>query len=116
MVGDTNFFLTNENGKLIAEAEIMIAEEASRGKKQGWEAMLHMILYGIIFIQINHLIVKIGDSNSTSINMFQKMGFIKTKPVDVFNELTMERNVDSEWINWIKSQLLVHEVLNYEST
>lgn len=112
MIGDTNFFFSNENEALSAEAEIMIAEVASQGKKRGWEAMLHMILYGIVFIHIKHFVVKIGESNSKSINMFLKMGFVTTKTVDVFNEITMERDVDSNWIEWIKCQLPIHEVLN----
>lgn len=112
MIGDTNFFFSNENEALSAEAEIMIAEVASQGKKRGWEAMLHMILYGIVFIHIKHFVVKIGESNSKSINMFLKMGFVTTKTVDVFNEITMERDVDSNWIEWIKCQLPIHQVLN----
>ncbi|XP_045464150.1 N-acetyltransferase 9-like protein isoform X2 [Harmonia axyridis] len=112
MIGDTNFFFSNENEAFSAEAEIMIAEVASQGKKRGWEAMLHMILYGIVFIHIKHFVVKIGESNSKSINMFLKMGFVTTKTVDVFNEITMERDVDSNWIEWIKCQLPIHEVLN----
>lgn len=112
MIGDTNFFFSNENEALSAEAEIMIAEVASQGKKRGWEAMLHMILYGIVFIHIKHFVVKIGESNSKSINMFLKMGFVTTKTVDVFNEITMEKDVDSNWIEWIKCQLPIHEVLN----
>ncbi|XP_044764447.1 N-acetyltransferase 9-like protein isoform X2 [Coccinella septempunctata] len=86
MIGDTNFFLTDINGVLCAEAEIMIAEVTSQGKKRGWDSMLHMFLYGIAFIHIKHFIVKIGNSNSKSISMFRKMGFIQTKEVDVFNE------------------------------
>lgn len=48
MVGDTNLFLgeveEGEGGEgRVAEAEIMIAEEAARGKGLGWEAMLLML-------------------------------------------------------------------------
>lgn len=112
MIGDTNFFFTNQDEDICAEAEIMIAEITSQGKKRGWEAMLHMILYGIVFIHLKHFIVKIGESNSKSISMFNKMGFLETKAANIFNEITLERYVDSDWIEWIKSELPIHEVLN----
>lgn len=47
MIGDTNLFLQNSQG---AEIEIMIADEASRGKKRGWESVILMLLYGNLAI------------------------------------------------------------------
>lgn len=47
MVGDTNLFLQNSQ---CAEIEIMIADEASRGKKRGWESVILMLLYGNLAI------------------------------------------------------------------
>ena len=53
MVGDTNLFISggrDDDGggeeEKVAEAEIMIAEEASRGKGLGKEAMALMLNYG----------------------------------------------------------------------
>ena len=52
MVGDTNLFISggrDDGGgeeEKVAEAEIMIAEEASRGKGLGKEAMALMLNYG----------------------------------------------------------------------
>lgn len=49
MVGDTNiFFHKNDNGQLIGETEIMVAEKTARGGRRGWEAMLLMMRYGKI--------------------------------------------------------------------
>lgn len=48
MVGDTNFFFSDDT-RHQAEAEIMIAEEWARGNKRGWEAMLLMLRYGLCF-------------------------------------------------------------------
>lgn len=46
MIGDTNLFLHDSQGLCIAEIEIMIADEASRGKRKGWESVILMLLYG----------------------------------------------------------------------
>nr|CAD7605333.1 unnamed protein product [Timema genevievae] len=47
MIGDTNLFIhSSEDCVKVAEAEIMIAEVASRGKHRGWEALLLMLRYG----------------------------------------------------------------------
>lgn len=46
MVGDTNLFLHDMQGLFVAEIEIMIADEANRGKKRGWESVILMLLYG----------------------------------------------------------------------
>nr|CAD7413388.1 unnamed protein product [Timema cristinae] len=49
MIGDTNLFFHSsedcEDCVKVAEAEIMIAEVASRGKRRGWEALLLMLRY-----------------------------------------------------------------------
>lgn len=49
MVGDTNIFLKEENGAVIGEIEIMIAEICARGKGLGKEAVLLMLRYGNFF-------------------------------------------------------------------
>lgn len=49
MIGDTNiFFHKNDDGHLVGETEIMVAEKTARGGGRGWEAMLLMINYGNI--------------------------------------------------------------------
>lgn len=49
MIGDTNiFFHKNDDGQLVGETEIMVAEKTARGGGRGWEAMLLMIHYGNI--------------------------------------------------------------------
>ncbi|KAL3285091.1 hypothetical protein HHI36_019215 [Cryptolaemus montrouzieri] len=112
MIGDTNLFFESSNSRLCAEAEIMIAEDSSRGKKKGWEAMLHMLLYGIKYIHVKQFVVKISTSNKISINMFLKMDFIQTNISEIFDEVTLEKIVDAKWIEWIETQLPVHEVMN----
>lgn len=46
MIGDTNLFFNDPQESYIAEVEIMIADEASRGRKRGWEAVILMMCYG----------------------------------------------------------------------
>ena len=63
MIGDTNLFFHNsEDGKRLAEAEIMIAVNNARKKRRGWEAMLLMLRYGIFpFCLIYIIIICIGN-------------------------------------------------------
>lgn len=49
MIGDTNLFLQEGCEERVAEAEVMIAESAARGQRKGWEAMLLMLRYGILY-------------------------------------------------------------------
>lgn len=103
MVGDTNIFITdNELG--VGEIEIMIAEESARGKKFGWEAVALMFLYGIQHIHLKTFEAKISLSNSISIKMFQKLGFQEKSLSEVFQEITLEKVVNGEWINWLNEQ------------
>lgn len=46
MIGDTNLFFNDSQESNIAEIEIMIADEAHRGKKRGWESVILMMHYG----------------------------------------------------------------------
>nr|CAD7411609.1 unnamed protein product [Timema poppensis] len=118
MIGDTNlFFHSNEDHVRVAEAEIMIAEVASRGKRRGWEALLLMLRYGdkLILIQapldsldlgceklhVGKFEAKISTDNIQSIAMFSKLGFQEVEHNIVFNELTLQREVDHCWRQWL---------------
>lgn len=107
LVGDTNLFLTidSDTNEKVAEAEIMIAESSVRGKGYGWESMLLMIKYAQQNLAINKFEAKIGMDNEKSIKMFEKMQFKEVRRVDVFREITLERLVTSEWIQWLDGQV-----------
>lgn len=106
LIGDTNLFITEEdNGHKKGEAEIMIAEKTFRGQHLGWEAMLIMLSYGVKDLGIQEYIVKIGENNSKSISMFKKMSFSEISRSSVFKELTMQRIVNNEWIEWLNSEV-----------
>lgn len=101
LVGDTNLYVFDD----WAEAEIMIAEVDSQGKRFGWEAMLLMLNYGCENLPISMYVAKIVMTNHRSINMFEKMLFTETSRSEVFKEVTLERVIDDEYRNWLKSQL-----------
>ncbi|KAK9882687.1 hypothetical protein WA026_022739 [Henosepilachna vigintioctopunctata] len=115
MIGDVNLFFANSDDRLSAEAEIMIAEHSYRGKGRGSEAILHMFLYSIDFINVKQFIVKIQKSNKVSIEMFLKIGFTEIEESSVFNEITFVKVVGPAWIEWINKTIPIHEVLNENS-
>ncbi|KAI4471162.1 n-acetyltransferase 9 [Holotrichia oblita] len=102
MIGDTNLFFANPESTLVAEAEIMIAEPDSRSKGYGFEAMMLMFLYGIEKLNVKQYVVKITMDNNPSLQMFMRMGFVETSRSTIFQEITLEKVINSEWITWIK--------------
>ncbi|XP_071556474.1 alpha/beta-tubulin-N-acetyltransferase 9-like isoform X1 [Temnothorax nylanderi] len=105
MAGDTNLFLHNSQELCIAEIEIMIADEASRGKRRGWESVILMLLYGAETLNINKFCAKIKLDNAVSIRMFEKLGFREVERSEVFQEVTLEKEPSSDWISWLHSEL-----------
>lgn len=81
----------------------MIAEKDFQGKRLGWEAMVLMLRYGSQFLKIQKFVVKIGESNEKSIQMFSKIGFEEISRSSVFKEVTLEKQVDDNWIKFLKN-------------
>ena len=104
MIGDTNIFIT-DNEIAAGEIEIMIAEESARGKKFGWEAVILMFLYGIHHINLKLIEAKISLTNDISIKMFKKLGFEEKSVSEVFQEVTLEKKVNDEWIEWLNKEV-----------
>lgn len=115
MIGDTNLYLSEDEGKSVAEGEIMIAETAFAGKKRGWEAMLLMFRYGVEFLGITKYQVKIGMSNTPSICMFKKMNFCTVSESQVFQEITMESEVNETWKTWLNENTKHCSVVPHEN-
>ncbi|XP_054745833.1 alpha/beta-tubulin-N-acetyltransferase 9 [Anastrepha obliqua] len=121
LVGDTNLFLrlcddgeeNNECRLKMAEAEIMIAEPSARGRGYGWEAMLLLLKYAVQNLHIKQYEVKIGIKNEISLQMFNKMHFKEVSRSVVFDEVTLLRIVDEEWIKWLDAQVTL-ECKNYK--
>ena len=99
MVGDTNLFL-QEDG--VAEAEIMIAEMEARGGGLGREAIMLMLRYGAEVLKVKQFQAKIKFSNTTSQNLFNKLGFKESSRSEVFCETTFICDVDKEFYEWLK--------------
>lgn len=98
MIGDTNLFLRGDNE---AEAEIMIAEQAWRGKGRGWESILLMLKYGMDLIKVETFQAKIKKDNLASVKMFSKIGFKEISRSEIFGEITFECKADSEFQKWL---------------
>ncbi|XP_050353726.1 LOW QUALITY PROTEIN: alpha/beta-tubulin-N-acetyltransferase 9 [Nymphalis io] len=111
MIGDTNIFITDKDNS-IGEIEIMIAEKSALGKKNGWESVIIMMLYGIKYIKIKTFEAKISYSNYTSINMFKKLGFVEKSRSDMFEEITFQKIVTEDWEKWLDQQIR-WEIENY---
>lgn len=100
MVGDVNMFLspldTSEDdaasSSVQGELEIMIAEPTARRKGCATEALSLMIRYALaneLVGKPEDLLVRIGERNARSVDMFGKLGFEVVKRVAVFEELEM---------------------------
>ncbi|KAL2246172.1 UNVERIFIED_CONTAM: N-acetyltransferase 9-like protein [Sesamum indicum] len=73
MVGDVNIFMNDLDDPQMAEVEIMIAEQKSRGKGLAKESILLMMAFAIESFGIHLFRAKIGESNEASLNLFQKL-------------------------------------------
>ncbi|KAJ7964736.1 N-acetyltransferase 9-like protein [Quillaja saponaria] len=93
MVGDVNIFMNDLDNSELAEIEIMIAEQKSRGKGLGKESVLMMMAFAVEKLGIKIFRSKIGESNGASLNLFKKMGFVETSYSKIFKEVTLELQV-----------------------
>ncbi|QRV76153.1 GNAT family acetyltransferase [Ceratobasidium sp. AG-Ba] len=99
MVGDVNLFLKDteaEDGtvKKEAEVEIMIAEREYRRKGLAQETLglfLNYVTQESLGLALSpyQLVVRIGTSNAPSRALFERLGFIVSKEVAVFDEVEM---------------------------
>ncbi|XP_023329996.1 N-acetyltransferase 9-like [Eurytemora carolleeae] len=94
MIGDTNLFLSQDVG--CAEAEIMIADEGSRGKGFGRQAITLMLRYGIEYLNLEELSAKIKFGNLASENLFKSLGFQEVSRSEVFQETTFLLRVSQD--------------------
>ncbi|EAL70992.1 N-acetyltransferase 9 [Dictyostelium discoideum AX4] len=92
MIGDVNIFFNQYEDEGTAELEVMIAEPTSRRKGLAREAISIIMGYGIEHLSTitKKYIVKIGESNQPSIQMFKSMNFKQIGSVNVFKEILLE--------------------------
>ncbi|UJR15881.1 hypothetical protein I4U23_002806 [Adineta vaga] len=109
MIGDVNLFLNDSDDIHCGEIEIMIADETARQKGYGMETLYTFLRYATEMLNITRFIVKIGLKNLPSIALFtKKLQFQTIQTSEVFQEVTMERHVNEEFI-----QLLHTKTPNY---
>ncbi|KAJ3535132.1 hypothetical protein NM688_g7022 [Phlebia brevispora] len=100
MIGDVNLFLNGSpddpEGEYEVEVEIMIAESAYRRRGYAQRALHLMLAYATstnwssrLPVPRDRLVARIGEKNEPSIRLFEKMGFIVTKKITVFEEVEM---------------------------
>lgn len=87
---------------ITAEVELMIAEKAFRGHGRGKEAVSLLMHYGLTHLNVDRFVAKIGSTNAISLNLFAKLGFIRTKFNKIFDEVTLKADVKTS-----KSERLV---------
>eukprot|EP00761_Pharyngomonas_kirbyi_P001880 gb/GECH01001884.1/.p1 GENE.gb/GECH01001884.1/~~gb/GECH01001884.1/.p1 ORF type:complete len:214 (+),score=64.10 gb/GECH01001884.1/:1-642(+) len=102
MCGDVNLFISLEEEsehKKIGEIEVMVAEEQSRGKGIGTEAILLMMRYALEYLNIQYFTAKILENNHKSLYLFrEKLLFNEIEYVSYFNHyefgVDLEKNED----------------------
>ncbi|KAL9658777.1 hypothetical protein ABK040_005931 [Willaertia magna] len=123
MCGDVNLFLredeeeenNNNNSKplKIAEIEVMIAEESSRRKGIGKEAVELMMQYGKQILGISLFEAKILETNLPSIDLFEnKLNYKRIRYQKVFQEYVFQKDNINEMDLIIKPFLIREEKNN----
>ncbi|XP_072167738.1 alpha/beta-tubulin-N-acetyltransferase 9-like isoform X2 [Diadema setosum] len=113
MCGDVNLFFNVSEDPSSAEIEIMVAEQACRGKGIGKEAILIMMYYGVRFLNVKRYVAKIGEKNTVSLQLFKKLGFQETSVSKVFQEVTLELEVNPDVQRWLEEQTSHQKITEY---
>lgn len=121
MIGDVNLFINHE--EKAAEAEVMIAEPAARGKGAAAEAIKLIFSYAlqtidiVKYVPVNiiflfRLFAKITDDNEASLHLFQdKLGFERVSHSAAFHEYTLE--LPQEKVSLFKGYLTTIQLESY---
>ncbi|XP_003743050.1 N-acetyltransferase 9-like protein [Galendromus occidentalis] len=119
MIGDINLFSqTNDRSgeeRLfeLAECSVMIAEESSRKKGFGREAMFLMLRFAIDELASKSFVARIKTDNVGSQEMFLKMGFKKVSVSQVFQEITFNADV-RDVLEKIENYNLLYDASTYD--
>lgn len=91
MCGDVNLFFNDADGdRGVGEIEIMIAEPGSRRKGIAAEALTLFMAYTHAALGVERWVAKVGQANTASLSLFQRLGFAQTKVVACFAEVHYE--------------------------
>ena len=111
MVGDVNVFISStaagdDGSKGTAELEVMVVDEANRGKGYGIEAVFLIMTYCLTHVlkpSIAKFVVKIGEEDVPSIRVFEKLGFKFQELVKVFKQITLKLDINEETISQLNA-------------
>lgn len=101
MIGDVNCFVSvdlDDDISHLGELEIMIVENENRSKGYGSETVRLMISFCLNYVtnpKIDKFIVKIGEENRASINMFEKLGFVQYEYISAFKQVSLKLNLEN---------------------
>ncbi|CAM9195132.1 unnamed protein product [Choristocarpus tenellus] len=96
MVGDVNLFFNDLDDPTLCEVEVMIAEERWRRRGLAKEAVLMLMRYGLDNLGVTSFYCKIGDANVPSLQLFEKLGYVRYAYVEVFKETELRFLGDEE--------------------
>ena len=115
MIGDTNVFFSSDGGTPVGEVEIMVAEKDYRRGGRGSEAMLFMLRYCAENIPVKTFQAKIGLKNTPSLAMFKNFHFEEVSRSEVFNECTLQVQIEQKWTTWLLNRTEHYSVQVYVS-
>ena len=91
---------------------MMIAEPDCRGQGIAIKVLSMMMGISIKYLVIKKFTVKISFKNEASIHIFKKkFGFVLVSESAVFQEVTLERQVDTEFEDILLAQFIEKEYL-----
>lgn len=97
MIGDTNCYFNDSEDVTTCEIELMIADEASRGRGYGTETLLLMMRFAMDVIGVEKFEAKIKFDNESSTKLFTKFGFREVSKSEVFRETTFLFERDNKY-------------------
>ncbi|KAG2780890.1 hypothetical protein PC129_g8965 [Phytophthora cactorum] len=111
MAGDVNLFFNDYDDPHACEMEVMIAEEKYRRKGFAEEAVKLMMAYATSTLNVTRFICKIIETNDASIQLFEKLGYVKYNYVAAFNQVEMElitKDKHAELVDAVLKSAVIH--------
>ncbi|POM71138.1 N-acetyltransferase [Phytophthora palmivora] len=111
MAGDVNLFFNDYDDPHACEMEIMIAEEKFRRKGFAKEAVKLMMAYATSRLNASRFICKIIETNGASIQLFEKLGYVKYNYVAAFKQVEMElvtKDKHAELVDAVLKSAVIH--------
>lgn len=112
-----SFFYYNNIGDM-GEFNVMIAEKEYRRKGYGYYTVLLVLMWAIRYLKLKEFFVKIKETNTASIKMFEKIGFKFVNYSKYFKENEYRLKVDNElskrWIQELGMPIKMYLVCLYK--